>query len=1048
MRFKRLSIMLFFFSKLDSMLLPTYFLAHPPTAALLRNIVRNIMRNIMILTKICSVLCSTLCSVFWMFFFCLNVSVSAQTRHLDSLHKLLKTVLPDSVRVLTLNEIGFQLRKSNIRVAEARVYEALTLGERVQFVRGMAESMRILGVIARTEGKYDSAIKRYSAAMELSETIGDKRGEAAALNNLAIIYSNKGETARALDAYSRSLGIKESLADTLGISTTLNNIGQVYYEQGLYKEARQYFDRAILLARKKNDAENIALLLVNIAAVLREKGEFTQAMAYFREALSLRELQKDNVGIAAIMRSIGEIYRIQGSRALAMEMSLKGLKIARELNDKELIAKAIRSIGIIFEDERKFVEATEHYTQALGMFREIGYERGIYETLHALGSVYDEQAQFDIALDYYRQSLAMKRVANDRKGIAMSLNNMGYIFERRQQYEEAFSHYQQALTIHQDIGNTWGMAAAYTNLASIYRTTGNYAMSEKMGLRGMESGEKEQALGFLYECAGILADMYEKSGNYPKALEFQKRVAIYQDSLTNRAKAREVARLSVEYDVDRKQAENLLLKRDAEVQQATLHRQYTLLVAGGLGGVLLLVLALVLIRSNTSRKRANTRLTEMNSQLEQSYRNVENLNDIARAVASTLDLQQILSTVYARVNGIMDATIFGLGLVERQKHVIAYRLVINNGQRLEPYERSLDDKNQFAVWCVEQEKEVFINDIEQEYHHYISSFREKILVQGEKEIPQSLLYVPLIIHGEVVGVLSVQTPKKNAYTRYHVEMLRAIASYAASALNNAQTFGEIQRQQLLLSEQASEIELANTALHEAHEESETLLRNILPNPIVHRLKSGERAIADHYDSVTVLFADIVGFTKLSQEVTPKALVEGLNGIFEQFDALAQKYGLEKIKTIGDAYMVAGGLPERSDDHCERVVRMAVEMQEVLANAQWNQGGNQGGNQGRMQFGAEQGSRKIQVRIGIHTGAAVAGVIGTSKFAYDIWGDTVNTASRMESHGEAGRIHVSEDVFMEVQDTFAFEERGEMEIKGKGRMRTWLLAPISSTTAFS
>jgi class 3 adenylate cyclase len=256
---------------------------------------------------------------------------------------------------------------------------------------------------------------------------------------------------------------------------------------------------------------------------------------------------------------------------------------------------------------------------------------------------------------------------------------------------------------------------------------------------------------------------------------------------------------------------------------------------------------------------------------------------------------------------------------------------------------------------------------------------------------------------------------------------------------------EISQQVDILNEQAREIELSNITLQEqnlvieqdrkqiheskalldiAHAQSEGLLLNILPAPIAVRLKSGERAIADRFDSVTVLFADIVGFTKLSAQTTPEELVRGLNAIFGRFDTLAKHYGLEKIKTIGDAYMVAGGLPERSDkhDHAERVARFALDILAAM---------------GEETLRTSKGET-VQLRIGIHTGEAVAGVIGTSKFAYDLWGDTVNTASRMESHGEPGRIHVTLEVHDALNGAFAFEQRGEIEVKGKGVMRTWFL----------
>jgi class 3 adenylate cyclase len=233
---------------------------------------------------------------------------------------------------------------------------------------------------------------------------------------------------------------------------------------------------------------------------------------------------------------------------------------------------------------------------------------------------------------------------------------------------------------------------------------------------------------------------------------------------------------------------------------------------------------------------------------------------------------------------------------------------------------------------------------------------------------------------------------------------------------------ELSEKNAVIELERKELEHSNSLLDAAHEESESLLLNILPAPIAHRLKSGERAIADKFDAVTVLFADIVGFTKLSANTTPEELVQDLNAVFGRFDDLAKKYGLEKIKTIGDAYMIAGGLPERSQDHTESVARFALAIQAVIQEESL-----------RTSKGEQ-----VQLRVGIHTGEAVAGVIGTSKFSYDLWGDTVNTASRMESHGEAGKIHVSEEVFATLHGKFVFEERDEIDIKGKGRMKTYFL----------
>ena len=214
-------------------------------------------------------------------------------------------------------------------------------------------------------------------------------------------------------------------------------------------------------------------------------------------------------------------------------------------------------------------------------------------------------------------------------------------------------------------------------------------------------------------------------------------------------------------------------------------------------------------------------------------------------------------------------------------------------------------------------------------------------------------------------------------------------------------------------EQTEEIQRKN-------EENERLLLNILPGPIADRLKQGEETIADNFPEVTVLFADIVGFTVLSGSVSPNDLVTMLNQLFTAFDDSAHRLGIEKIKTIGDCYMAVAGLTVELDDPPVAMVEMALEMHRAID-----------------QFNAQHGT-SLQIRIGINCGPVVAGVIGKSKFIYDLWGDTVNLASRMESHGVAGQIHVSEAVYKRIKDRFRMESRGDIEIKGKGPMPTYLV----------
>ena len=214
--------------------------------------------------------------------------------------------------------------------------------------------------------------------------------------------------------------------------------------------------------------------------------------------------------------------------------------------------------------------------------------------------------------------------------------------------------------------------------------------------------------------------------------------------------------------------------------------------------------------------------------------------------------------------------------------------------------------------------------------------------------------------------------------------------------------------------------IAEAAADRAHQRSEELLLNILPPSIARRLKLSGGTIADGFAEVTVLFADIVGFTRMSSLLPPERIVGMLNDLFCKFDDVAGQLGLEKIKTIGDCYMVAGGLPEPRTDHAEAVAEMGLAMLDIVAEL------------------AARTGEALSIRIGIHSGPVVAGVIGKRKFIYDLWGDTVNIASRMESHGLPGAIQLSDAARRLLDGKYRIRSRGTIDVKGKGEMETWLL----------
>jgi class 3 adenylate cyclase len=268
-------------------------------------------------------------------------------------------------------------------------------------------------------------------------------------------------------------------------------------------------------------------------------------------------------------------------------------------------------------------------------------------------------------------------------------------------------------------------------------------------------------------------------------------------------------------------------------------------------------------------------------------------------------------------------------------------------------------------------------------------------------------------------VLTLRFSPANA-AAYAAIVVIALATGLIVTWTLDRTFRQSYRQGRIIDAQQKEIE------HE-RDRADRLLCNVLPAAIAERLKRNPARIAEHFDEVTVLFGDIAGFTPMSAEMTPQDLVAALDEVFSAFDDLAHRHGLEKIKTIGDAYMAVAGVPVPRADHAQAAAAMALEMRDLVARHRFL------------------GSRQLRMRIGIHTGPAVAGVIGRRKFIYDLWGDTVNTASRMESHGVPGEIQVTDGTRRALGDGWALEERGICEIKGKGPMRTWWLKGRAATS---
>jgi class 3 adenylate cyclase len=273
---------------------------------------------------------------------------------------------------------------------------------------------------------------------------------------------------------------------------------------------------------------------------------------------------------------------------------------------------------------------------------------------------------------------------------------------------------------------------------------------------------------------------------------------------------------------------------------------------------------------------------------------------------------------------------------------------------------------------------------------------------------RSSLTCPLIATGRLIGFMFFSSRTPNTYKDAHIEIFKLIAGHIAVVMEKGNLY-----QQIL----------------EEKEKSDRLLLNVVPARIAARLRAGEQSIVEYFPEINILFADIVAFTEFASRYSPERVVEFLQNIFVEFDRLCDEYGVEKIKTIGDEYMVISGPSKSADDkHLRNLAQFALRLQESVEGLHYPDG------------------EPVRMRVGMHTGRAVAGVIGQKKFSYDIWGDAVNIASRMQSCGEPGRVLVTEEIRARLHSEFVFEKRDIIDVKGKGPMKTYFLHEKTIATA--
>lgn len=584
-------------------------------------------------------------------------------------------------------------------------------------------------------------------------------------------------------------------------------------------------------------------------------------------------------------------------------------------------------------------------------------------------STYYLDTNLDTAFYYANQSLLLSEQIAYKKGIGSAYQSLGWITHQKGDYLAAIELNKKALEIKEAKGDKKGMAGIYNNLGNDYKRLGNYPEALKCYFASLKINEELGAKKYIAQNLNNIGNIYSSQGNYPDALKnFLACLKVMEEIKNKKGIAASYNNIGIIYDNQNNYSE-------------ALKNYYTSLK----------------VAEESDDKRtiaANYENIAIINMKQGNYVDALKNNYIAIKIAEELGNKKSIASgynnigkIYTKQNKFLEAAEYlnkGLSLSKNLKSMEEIKFSYNNLAELDSakgnFKGALEYYKLFiaardSLINIDNTKKTVAMQMNYDFEKKQDSIKAEQLIKdaiAQKEIQKQ----KLVRNGFVGG--------------FAVMMLFAIVFFTQ-----------------------------RNRISKARKRSDELLLNILPEEVADELKEKGSADAKHFDEVTVMFTDFKGFTQISEKLSPAELVNEIHECFKTFDHIIAKHNIEKIKTIGDAYMCAGGLPVSNKTHADDVVKAALEIQKFMVE--------------HLQQRKNEGKEIFEIRIGIHTGPVVAGIVGVKKFAYDIWGDTVNIASRMESSGEVGKVNISGRTFELVKDKFTCVHRGKIQAKNKGEI---------------
>ena len=717
---------------------------------------------------------------------------------------------------------------------------------------------------------------------------------------------------------------------------------------------------------------------------------------------------------ADAMQLLGDIYAKNGQQSAAIEQYFSAYTIYKNLTAEEYPAKQydIYQLGLIYYNHQDYESAVKYLLEALQL-KQSTRSNMFAPIANTIGLSYRNMSRYDSAIVFFELVSDTAGRRGDLVWDAIAQGNIGIAYFHQRRYAEAIPLLKKDIDYGLANSNIRNAVNSMTVLAAIYRESGEYRESQQLLLSSLSYCHQKSFWSDYALAAQVYEGLYKLYGaqrNYHLSYLYADSALMAKDSVASRYNAMTQSQSSEKQNYIRRKVDAERSQSKAKTEQAKHFKQQQLLYKFIIGFLIVALVAAALVN------HYRTHLASMATNLQDAPEVVIQKMSIVIISISTCIAAIVWASLYYYYYGLCFATfgpiiyflVIGPTLliyffIKKQQLLVNVQLiciftlpilmewanggvqsgVVINWSLLAPVGALMyKGIREAAFWMVLLVIAVICTIVFNSYfyinYHHIS------------EIGQSMFYGMDLLGPAIIIYFSMQF-------------------YVRSVVRDGRL---LQENNLLLSNTLGELKIEK-------QKSDDLLLNILPEAVADELKAKGTTTAKYFDNVTVIFTDFVDFTRAGERMTAQGLVDELDMCFKAFDEVMGKYGIEKIKTVGDAYLAVAGLPSADPKNAENAVRAAMEIMDFMSSRY-----------------AILGEKTFNMRIGIHSGSVVAGVVGIKKFAYDIWGDTVNTAARMEQNSEPGKINVSETTFDLARDVIRFTYRGEIDAKNKGRLKMY------------